>query len=373
MGVKLKQIGKVWYVFINHKGLRKCKRVSRDRATALDVAKKLEAKLTLGEFSLEKERITFREFAEGWLQKEIAPIKRASTHRRYSDLLQKHILPVIGNIPIDRLARNDIKQFLLEKHKDGFSKSSLSLMKDVISGPLNSALDAELIKANPARGIIKSLGIKRDRGEIIDPLDKEETELFLQTCRENFREHYPFFLCAFRTGLRLGELLALRWGDIDFNGGFIGVERSYKLGVFSATKSDKRRRVEMARDLAEMLRAHLVNCKKEGFKMGLGDAPEPIFHKAGNPMEQNFIRRIFKRVLSRAGLREVRIHDVRHTYASILLSAGAPVIYVKDQLGHSSIQMTVDVYGHYMKATGEKWLDRLLPTQKNANQAQIKN
>jgi integrase len=372
MGVHLKQIGKSWYAFINHKGIRKCKRIGRDKGTAQEVAKKLEARLALGEFKMEGVKPIFKEYAEGWLRKEIEPVKRASTTRRYSDLLTKYIYPAIGSIPLDRITRADVKQFLLTKHGEGFSKSSLALMKDVISGPLNSAIDAEIIETNPTRGIIKGLGIKREKKESLDPLNKGEVELFLHACLKHFGEYYPFFLCAFRTGLRLGELLGLRWGDVDWNGKYIKVERSYKLKTFSPTKTDKARHVDLARDLIEMLKGHYMACKEKGLQMGQGGAPEAIFHREGQTMEQNFIRRVFKRVLGKAGLREIRIHDIRHSYASILLSEGVPVIYVKEQLGHSSIQMTVDIYGHYLKDTGEWWLDRLLPgAQKNANQAQM--
>lgn len=93
--------------------------------------------------------------------------------------------------------------------------------------------------------------------------------------------------------------------------------------------------------------------------MGLGEAVEVIFHREGCPMEQNYIRRVFKRVLQKAGLREIRFHDIRHTYASLLLSDGVTPVYVKEQLGHSSIQMTVDIYGHLIPSSNRGAVNRL--------------
>lgn len=86
---------------------------------------------------------------------------------------------------------------------------------------------------------------------------------------------------------------------------------------------------------------------------------ELIFHRQGKPMEQNFVRELFKRILKRTGLHQVRFHDIRHTTASLLLSDGASPVYVKEQLGHSSIQMTVDIYGHLIPSSSREFVNRL--------------
>ena len=97
----------------------------------------------------------------------------------------------------------------------------------------------------------------------------------------------------------------------------------------------------------------------EGLALGKEEAVETIFHRDGKPLEQNFIRRIFKRVLDKAGLREIRLHDIRHTYASLLLTDGVTPVSVKEQLGHSSIQMTVDIYGHLIPNSNREAVNRL--------------
>jgi len=115
----------------------------------------------------------------------------------------------------------------------------------------------------------------------------------------------------------------------------------------------------MTNQLIETLNHQFTRCKEEGIKIGLGRVPELVFHRDGQPMEQNYIRRIFKLLLIKAGLREIRIHDMRHTHASWLLCLGESPMYVKTQLGHSSIQMTVDVYGHWIPSGNRAAVNRL--------------
>jgi integrase len=373
MGVKVKERVKgEWWIFINHKGKRKAKKIGKDKRTAMDVAKKIEARLTLGEFDIEegkKEIPTFKEYSDLWLSSYIKPLRRSSTHERYQEVLKRHVYPVIGEIPLDQIRRANIRDLLLDLHRKGLSRSTVSFMRNVISGPMAYAVDAELIPMNPTTGLIKSLHIEQDKGEHVSPLTPEEVNLFLKTCNEHFREYYPFFLCAFRTGMRLGELLALQWGDVDWNRKFIEVKRSYKLGCLSPTKTGKVRRVDMSDHLIETLQGLLTVRKKEGLQIGLGEAVEGIFYRQGLPMEQNYIRRVFKRILQKAGLRDIRFHDVRHTFASLLLSDGTTPVYVKEQMGHSSIQMTVDIYGHLIPSSNRAAVNRL-DTQPDATPAQ---
>ena len=169
---------------------------------------------------------------------------------------------MIGKIPIDQIKRAEIRDLLLGLYRKGLSKSTISLMGNAVSGPLSYALDAELIPVNPVAGLAKSLRIEKDKREHLDPLTWGEVGLFLETVAEHFGEYYPFFLCAFRTGMRLGELLALQWGDIDWNGRFIQVQCSYREGRISPTKTGKARRVDMSDHLIETLHA-LLDPKKE--------------------------------------------------------------------------------------------------------------
>ncbi len=270
-----------------------------------------------------------------------------------------------------------MRDFLIAKSK----KLNVYVLRDVISGVLGFAFDDALIKANPVTGITKKLELKNDKSEEVDPLTEADLSLFLKTCKDLAPEYYPFFLMAVRTGARLGELLAIRWGDLDFSykvifeGGeakdrpFIWIKRSYRRGRFTLPKNGKSRKVDMSKQLRDALQEHLIREKKEALKQGLGEVPELVFHRNGKVIEQNYIRRIFKRTLNKAGLREIKFHGLRHTFASLLLSKGESPVYVKEQLGHSSIQITVDIYGKWIQTERSAGVNKL-DTQLNATYTQ---
>lgn len=375
MGAKIREHPKgsgEWWVFIDHHGKRRAKKIGKDKRQALEIGKKIQAQLTLGDLDLDKskpEAPSFQEYAERWLCSYVKQLRRQSTYERYLDILRRYVFPAMGKVRIDEIKRGDLRNLLLQLHERGLSRSTLSLVRDTINGPLSFALDEELIAANPTTGLLMHLHLERQDGEEIHPLTHEEVALFLESCARHYGEYYPFFLCAFRTGMRLGELLGLQWSDVDWHGRFIEVRRSYRRGCLGSTKTGKNRRVDMSDQLWETFRQLYAARKKEALGEGRGEVMGLIFHRGGQAMEQNFIRRIFKRTLVKAGLREIRMHDIRHTYASLLLSDGASPVYVKEQLGHSSIQITVDIYGHLIPSSNRDAVNGL-DRQLSATQAQ---
>jgi integrase len=363
----------VWWLFINHHDKRTSKKVG-DEKTALEAAKKIRAKLVLGDLDIggpEKDVPTFKEYAQLYLAY-IKTNRRHSTWERYDQVLRDHINPIFGKKRLDEITRGDIRNFIVKKSE----QFTPFIFRDILSGVFNYAIDDEKIKANPVTGVTKRLNIKRDRSEVVDPLNEADITLFLETCKDHFREFYPFFLTASRTGMRLGELLALRWGDLDFSHRittkdgeiqerpFIWVKKSYRRGQFTKPKNGKTRQVDMSMELKTVLLEHRTKEKKAALKNGLGELPELVFHNQGKILEQNYVRRVFKRILAKAGLRDVKLHGLRHSFASLLLSAGESPVYVKEMLGHSSIQITVDIYGKWLptdRKTGVNTLDSAAP------------
>ncbi len=191
-----------WWVFINYRGKRTSRKIGGDKRLALEVAKKIEAKMVLTDFNLpEKGGIPpFKQYAEQWLETYVRQVRRASTYRRYREVLTKYVYPEIGSLPIDKIKRGEVRDILLKIMAKGLSKSSVSLAKDCISGVLAHAMDEELVSVNPTLGLTKHLQIARNKVEHVDPLNHEEVNLFLEACLRIYLEHYPFLLCAFRTG-----------------------------------------------------------------------------------------------------------------------------------------------------------------------------
>ena len=236
----------------------------------------------------------FKEYAAMWLNDYIKGIRRSSTFERYGDALKKHVYPVLGNKLLIEITRGEVRNLLLRLYNSGLSKSMIRIIHACISGPMAYAVDEEIIPANPITGLTKRLQLKADN-EPVEPMTREEIELFLNGCSKYFPENYAFFLCDFRTGMRLGELCGLQLGNIDWNGKFINVRRSYKRKKYGPTKSGQARRVDMSDQLTVTLKA-LVNERK--IRVMPSDEQdileEPLFQRGGKPFEQNYIRRIFK-------------------------------------------------------------------------------
>jgi len=329
-----------------------------EKQAAKAVAMKLQAKLVLGELNVEKinqNLPTFKKLAKIWLK--IPHDWKESTAERYAANLEKHVYPVFGNTPIDKIGRKDLKEYFNGLLAAGKSSGTVSLIKAPINGVLAYAVDTELIDMNPAYG----LKLPRRKSSLeVEPLTEAEAEKLLNQAKVYLGGHYyPTFLCALRTGMRLGELKALKWKDLDFNKRLIEVRRSCRRGRITDTKNHKRRWADMSPLLAETLKQLETKQKKAAFKRGQ-PVPEWVF---ANKKGEIFIRVPFENALNRclkgAGLRRIRIHDLRHTYATMRLLRGHNVGDVSYQLGHSSIKMTYDVYTHWMPGKFKNEVDDL--------------
>ncbi len=216
-----------------------------------------------------------------------------------------------------------------------------------------------------------------ERRDDTHPFTREELKLFLDTAHQHFPRSVPFFLTLARTGLRLGEALALQWGDIDWHGRFLEVRRTFchRSRQMQTPKSGKSRRVDMSQQLTTTLKALLVERKKETLRNGWNELPPSIFITDEGTMVDgdNMRHRIFYPILKKAGLRQVRLHDLRHTFASLLIQQGAPLLYVKEQMGHHSIQVTADIYGHLVPGGNRAEVDRLDDPDEHTPEATIRN
>jgi integrase len=356
---KIKDSGD-WWIFIEHHGQRRSKKIGRDKRFALEAAKKIEAKLILGDLKLSKnEDVTFGHYAKTWIENTVPATCKRISISDYTGILKNHVLPDLEKTPVTDINKAVVKKLLQKKLKEGYAASTATHIKNAISGVLELAVDDNKISSNPAQ-IIRKLIRSKVKKYHIDPLTREETKLLLETCLTNYPKHYPMLLTLCRTGMRLGEVIALQWGDIDFNNRFIIVRRSRSKSHTSTPKNDKYRNVDMSRQLTECLSKLKIKRKEEYLAKGEG-VPEWIFiSEIGTPLiEGHWRERVFKKILEKAKMRQIRIHDIRHTYASQLIQDNRSLAYIKDQLGHHSIQVTVDIYGHLVPGANKEVVDSL--------------
>jgi len=357
---KVKGKGKPWWVFIAHNGKRKSIRVG-DRTAADALAGKIQEKLKAGELQIapEKKTPTFGEYARKYLDGYGETHLKYSTWKSYQLILKNH-LALFEDRPLDRIIRPEIKELIYEKLKSGLAPNSVKNIKNFLSGVLSHAIEDGLLMANPVSRLGKLIKTKERKADVT-PLTRDEAQALLEAVGKHYPRYHPFFLCALRTGMRLGELLALEWGDIDFRGGFIEVRRGYTRGKMDTPKNRKSRRVDMSRQLSETLKELRTDRKREALAKGWGEVPELVFLNYEGRIINSFnLRpRVFHAALEKAGLRRIRIHDLRHSFASMLLQNGESLVYVKDQLGHSSIQITVDTYGHLVPGANRGAVDKL--------------
>jgi integrase len=377
MGARVRQKNGDWWVFIHHDGQRTSKKVG-DKKAAEVVAAKIQAKLVLGDFNFEEpasaKPVTFQDTAERWLESYAKVHCRPSTHDGYRRLLHRFAYPRFGNKPLSAISREDLKGLIAEMGAKGLSKSSIKAAVAPIREIYYHAIDDGHQLQNPAAKMGRFLKDKTDRRLKITPLSAEEVQCLLDaaaTCdqdraespsRDVFPSLWLFLLCTVRTGLRLGEILGLQWGDLDFRGKFIEVRRQFTKRQLALTKSGKIRRVDMSDQLGEAFRqAKDIREAELAIEGREFDPEEPVFrNRAGSRLDESRVSKtILRRCLLLAGLRHVRFHDLRHTFASLLLANGESLVYVKDQLGHHSIQITVDIYGHLIPGSNRAAVNRL--------------
>lgn len=331
----------IWWVFIHHDGKRTSRKVG-DKRTAVMVAEKIRARLILGDFKIGPEKTyLFKDYADRWIGTVVPAVGKRSTVLNYTSALKQHVLPVFQDTNVKDISRVMVREFIMKKAKR-YGAGTIRTIRTAISGPLSIALDEEVIQVNPAQRLGR---VTRDRmKDIPDPLTREELTLFLDTFKAHFPRYYPLALTLARTGMRLGEALALQWGDIDFHERFITVRRGLTANQITTPKTNRIRRV----DMSDQLVAVLKDLKKQRRVEKIEAAPEWVFCGENGQIiqQQKWRDRVFLRALEKAGLRHIRTHDLRHGYATDLIQAGTSIAYVRDQLGHSSIKLTVDTYVH---------------------------
>jgi integrase len=290
---------------------------------------------------------------------------RERTAEQYRSTFKHHVYPAIGELPLGELKRSHIRALLASKA--GLSRNTLKNILVPLRAMLNAAVDEERIPGNPAIRVPKrKRGQTEDEARKVTTLTEEELSRVLRAADEHCPDHADVIYLLAWTGLRISETCGLQWGDLDLGGHFLSVNRAvayrqHRL-IVGAPKSGKSRRVDLPEALVVRLRARQSVSEAEAAVAGREPSPWvfPAPSDDTKPMNAAFLRfKVWYRLLRRAEVRSIRIHDLRHTYASLLLLAGEPMLYVKEQLGHSTVQVTVDFYGHIRPGLNRGAVNRL--------------
>ena len=257
-----------------------------------------------------------------------------------------------------------------------------SLLEEAVEGGEN---DRPLIQANPAAKLGKYYKEAPDYREEIEPYSAEEVSLLLQTAREHFRfNDYVMLLTQFHTGNRPGETAALYWTDLDERNSTVLIRRQYTRGHKGKVKTSKKHNVKLSGFLLAEVKTLKRQRQEEYLARGKNEIPELIFLSAGKQIWKdgklvgheegkivdmdNWVKRVFFKMCDKAQVRRHRFYDTRHTCASILLNNGENLKLVQAQLGHSSIRVTADTYGHLEIASDRGAMNRLPTTANSAPQ-----
>jgi integrase len=198
----------------------------------------------------------------------------------------------------------------------------------------------------------------------INTLSPEEVTRFLDAARET--DYYVYFATLLYTGLRRGELLALRWRNLDLDNAAIKVvETAYKLGngeyvIKEPKTANSRRAVTIPPSLVELFKVYRADQELLRIQLGISlDIDDFVFIRPdGSPINPNAVTLAFRRIIKKAGLRGIRIHDLRHTHAILMLMAGVHPKVVSERLGHANIGITLDIYSHVLPGLQEAAADR---------------
>jgi integrase len=368
VGVTVRKKGNDWYVFINHHGQRKAKCIGENRSAAVQVKRALEAKLALGDigvFAKVAQKPLFGDYADLWMKHHAPLLCKPSTLDGYASVLRQHLLPRFSLKRLEEIRRNDIKGWIAELIEKDLTRSTIRNALSILRGILNQAIEDGLVDSNPAASLGRFTKTARHSGVKGVALTKDEVAKFLKTAKRMFPKYHALFLLAVRAGLRRGELVALQWGDIEFGKGeddqnrFILVHHNYVRRAHTTTKSKRPRRVDMSRELRNVLielrdsRIEAANQTDISMDLVFSTLDQQIIDP------DNLYHRYFLPILKSSGIRKIRLHDLRHTFGSLLIQNGASIVYVKEQMGHSSIQVTVDIYGHLVPGADVSFVDRL--------------
>ena len=305
----------------------------------------------------EGEDQTLSAYLDRWLNGSVKGSVKPSTYESYERMIRNHIKPALGHRKLKNLAPDHVQYFYEQKLDAGLASGTVRLMHGILHKALEQAVKWGIIPRN----VCKATTPPKPNPEEIHPLDAEQARRLLEVASEAGDRLEALYVLAVTAGLRIGELLGLKWEDMDLDAETLHVRRTRsqaKSGPsFTTPKSGKGRSIRLTQRAVEALKSHKAVQNAERLKLGdLWENNDLVFcTTAGKLLDfRNVATASFKPLLKKAGLPDIRFHDLRHTCATLLLSRGHHPKLVQELMGHASVAMTLDRYSHVLPGMGEQ-------------------
>jgi integrase len=333
--------------------------------TREEIARKLAQLISAQQegIPLPVERETVATFFASWLDGARSTL-RPRTWERYEEYVRVHVVPGLGRAPLQRLQPQQLQRFYQDRLDAGLSSTTVHQMHAVIHRALAQAVRWNLV----TRNIADLVDPPRRRHHAMRVLSADEVRRLLDAVRGTRSE--ALLTLAVTTGMRQGELLALRWRDVDLDVAQLSVaatvQRSQQHGLVVAEPKTarSRRMVALTEGAVQALQRHRAAVVEERLRTETWTELDLVFpNRVGRHQEAGRLMAEYRRTLERAGLPRIRFHDLRHTAASLMLARGVHPKIASEMLGHATIAITLDLYSHVtptMQREAAATLDRLI-------------
>ena len=348
---------------------RRVTRFKTVRGAKRDAQRELRAILTAvdGGTYADPTKMTVAVWLQQWLDEAQHGVTR-KTHERYKEIVTLHLIPALGSMPLAKLQAVHIQRYyglaLASGRRDGtggLSAQTVVHHARVLSAALRRARALRLIATNPIEETSQPK-VQRQEIEVLEPAD---AAALLTAARRTCM--FPLIFLALASGLRRGEILGLRWSDVDLARRTLTVAQSLEqtasggLALKAPKTKRSRRTIALSPAVVEELQAHRAKQGAERLALGMGRDPAGLVFTGidGDPLRPDGITWRFAKIVKLAGVKRISFHGLRHTHATDLLRAGVHPKIASDRLGHSSIAVTMDIYSHALPALQEEAAQRI--------------
>ncbi len=342
-----------WVVdFYDNQGKRRWKTLPKGitKGKAKEAMREIEDQVKRGIYIPDKKIPVFKTVAKNWLEQKKLNV-RESYWSTCEGITRNHFAE-INDLKVNRINISTVEKWISKRQKDGVHIQTLRKLLMVFGQIMAYAVRHRHIEYNPVRDAERP----NDRGKVkkkaIRVLIPTEMKAFLNEVED--LKYKTLFRLAIMSGARQGELLGLKWSDIDWDNSQIHIQRTFNNQKWYDVKTETSdRKIDLGPAMMAELKKWKVACLPNRLNL--------VFpNEAGQPTDHSNMRgRHFYPALEKAGIKKIRFHDLRHTYASLLIEQGENIKYIQDQLGHSTPTVTLNVYAHLMKSTNQEAAIRL--------------